>query len=251
MDPSPRFALIISDIAGCLGPESAAPMHAAALAEIAAHNELARARRDRPVLTVCSGRPQPYAEAMCRFLANDMAPCICENGVWIYEPRGNLYLRDPAIAAEHLAAVHEATLWLEAELIPKGIVIQPGKTASISLWHPDTDLLMGQMPRLTDEFAKRAWPFRVSRTVAWINLDLEHVSKGSGIRRLKERTGLDTPRLAGIGDMPGDLAIREHVAWFACPSNADPAIKAASDYISPLPEVEGVRDILRVIDGMR
>ena len=51
-------------------------------------------------------------------------------------------------------------------------------------------------------------------------------------------------RLVGIGDTMGDIAIRESVGFFACPSNADPELKRVADYVSAKPEVEGVLDVL-------
>lgn len=239
-----RFDAVICDIDGCLGPESAAPLDAALLSRIAEHNIAAITKGDRPVLTVCSGRPQPFAEAMCRFLSNTTLPCVAENGVWVYDPRDNRFLIDPAITSDDRQAVHEATVWIERELLPRGVIIQPGKTASISLWHPDTAFLMSLLPLLRDTFAQHSWPFRVSNTVAWINCDLTHVSKASGIRRLIDITGLSRERLAGIGDQLSDMAIRESVAFFGCPSNADPKLAARADFVSREPEARGVLDIL-------
>lgn len=252
----PRFDAIISDIDGCLGPETNAPLDAHALAKIADRNRSAirdgwiagSHQNTGPIFTVASGRPHGFAEAICRLLGNDALPCICENGVWLYDPRPNApgghFLRDPAINSDHLGAVHEATLWIERELVPRGVVIQPGKTASISIWHPDTAHLLGLMPRIRDTFAKEGWPFRVSNTIAWINCDLAHVSKATGIQRLKDLCGLTTDRLAGIGDANSDIAIREHVAWFACPANATEQLKKQADYVSPHSEVHGVLDVL-------
>lgn len=246
LPPSParRFDAIISDIDGCLGPESHAPLDASSLLTLARHNARALNNGDVPLLTLCSGRPQPYAEAMCRLLGNSLLPCVCENGVWLYDPRDNAFLRDPSITPAHLDAVREATRWFESDLIPRGVVIQPGKTASISLWHPDTAFLLSLRELIRERFTRESWPLRVSNTVAWINCDLAHVNKGTGIDRLLALTGLTPERAAGIGDMPGDLAIRERVSFFACPANADPAVKAASDYVSPFDEIEGVLDIV-------
>ena len=245
-DPSTlrRFDAVICDIDGCLGPESTEPLDAKVLVRIAEHNARAIRDLDRPVLTVCSGRPQPFAEAMCRFLANSTLPCVAENGVWLYDPRDNRFLIHPAITPAHRAAVRDATMWIEDVLLPKGVIIQPGKTASISLWHPDTPYLLSLLPLLRETFAARGWPFRVSNTVAWINCDLDHVSKASGIRRLIEITGLARERLAGIGDQMSDLAIRDSVAFFGCPANADPALARKADYVSPHREAHGVLDIL-------
>lgn len=244
-----RYDAVICDIDGCLGPESNAPLDVARLEKIAEYNQRAIAEHDRPVVTLCSGRPQPFAEAMCRFLSNTVLPCVAENGVWLFDPKNNGYLRDPAITSEHLSAVHEATVWIERELVPRGFVIQPGKTASISLWHPDTAFLKSHMSRLRDVFAEHGWPLRVSATVAWINCDLAHVSKASGVRRLVELAGLNPARLAGVGDSPSDLAMLPHVAHFACPANAHDEVKAASHFVSAHEEVRGVLDILDRLAG--
>jgi len=244
-----RYDAVISDIDGCLGPESAAPLDAAALARVALYNVQAQAHRDRPAITLCSGRPQPYAEALSRLIANTTLPVVAEMGVWLYDPADNAYYLDPAIEPAHLAAVRAAGDWIATHLLPRGIVIQPGKTASLSLWHRDTHLLMSLKPLLADTFAANAWPLRVSSTVAWVNCDLAHVSKATGIARLVDMRSLDKARLAGIGDTLGDMAIRDHVAHFACPANADPRLKAVADYVSPNPEIEGVLDILERLRG--
>lgn len=246
-----RFDAVISDIDGCLGPESHAPVDAIALAKVAEFNRRAAERGDVPAVTLCSGRPQPYAEAICRVIANTTLPCVCEMGVWLYDPRDNRFLRDPAILPAHLDAVRACTAWVERDLGPRGVVIQPGKTASISLWHSDTGFLKSLMPTLRDRIAEHGWGLRVSDTVAWINLDLAHVSKATGIRRMVDMTGIARERTAGIGDTLGDLAIREHAAWFGCPANAVPALKAAADYVSPYHEIDGVLDILHQLTLQR
>ncbi|MBS0195400.1 MAG: HAD family phosphatase [Planctomycetes bacterium] len=248
--PHRRFDAIICDIDGCLGPESHAPLDADALGRIASYNHAAIRTGNAPVVTLCSGRPQPYAEAICRLIGNSTIPCIAEMGVWLYDPRDNRFILDPAILPEHLEAVRDATVWFERELIPQGVVIQPGKTASISIWHPDTAFLLAQKPRIVEAFAAHGWPLRVSNTVAWVNCDLAHVSKSTGIARMMAMTGLNKDRTAGIGDTLGDMAIRERVAFFACPSNADPALKQCADYVSPLEEVQGVLDILENLRRM-
>lgn len=240
----PRFDLIISDNDGCLVAEDTSPMDLESLGRLAAHNRLAQANRDRPIPTLCSGRPQPFAEAMCRLLANRTVPCIAENGVWMYNPADNSYEMDPAITLAHRAAVREASEWIASEFGPKGVSQQPGKSASISLYHADTEYLKSIRPRVADEFARRGWPLRVSMTWFYVNCDLAHVSKGTGLDRLLAATGTKRERLMGIGDTTGDLLIRERVAFFACPANAQDEIKKVADYVSPFPEARGVVDIV-------
>lgn len=252
---TPRYDAVICDIDGCLGPETHGPLDAPRLAELTAYNERAHADGDRPVVTLCTGRPLPYAEAMARLIGTRTLPVVCEMGVWLWHSDTNVFDRDPGITADQVRMVHEAEAWLEATYgggNPRGPVSQqPGKACSISLYHPDTEYLKSLEPELVGEFGSRGWPFRVSSTWHWVNCELSHVSKATGIARLKAHTGLETARLAGIGDTLGDLGIREHVAFFACPSNADERLKAHADYVSPKAEIDGVLDILRVVSGDR
>lgn len=243
--PDRRFDAVICDIDGCLSPESSGPMEAGLLAEIAAWNLEAQATGDRPVVTLCSGRPQPFAEAMCRLIGNRSLPIVAENGVWLYRPDRNEYERDPAISVEHLRMVAEARGWVERELGPRGVVMQPGKEASISLYHPDTEFLKSLEGPVRAALGANGWKFRVSMTWLYINCDLEHVSKGTGLDRLVKQAGLRKERLAGIGDTLGDVPIRDRVAWFGCPANADERLKGRADRVSALPEVAGVIDLLR------
>jgi hydroxymethylpyrimidine pyrophosphatase-like HAD family hydrolase len=251
--------LILCDIDGCLGSEDTAPLDLQSLAMIAAWNrtaqhELASSPQSaRPILTLCSGRPQPYAEAICRMLANTRVPIVCEMGVWLYDPRDNSYTIDPSITASHLSAIHECQSWIRKDLAPQGIVMQPGKVASISLWHKHTPTLLSFFDMLALRVEQEAWGLRVSRTVSWINLDLAHVSKGTGIDRLlatlaSEGTPVSKANLFGIGDTMTDIAIRDRVHWFAAPSNADPLLKARSDFVSQHEHAQGVVEALHAIE---
>lgn len=240
----PRFDAIICDIDGCLSPETSEPFDLSALANIAEHNRLAQERCDRPVLTLCSGRPQPFAEAMARLTQNKSLPLIAENGVWMYVPGENIYEMDPAITIEQRRAVRDAAAWLDDEFGQRGVSQQPGKSASVSLYHPDTEYLKSIREPIRAEFERRNWPMRVSMTWFYINCDLAHVNKATGITRLIKRTGLDPKRLAGIGDTLSDVPIRESVAWFACPANAAPEMRSRADYIAQAHEAQGVVEIL-------
>jgi hydroxymethylpyrimidine pyrophosphatase-like HAD family hydrolase len=239
---------IISDIDGCLAPESSNPLNAAALATLADHNHRAQRDHDRPIITLCSGRPQPFVEALCRLIANRTLPAIAENGVWLWHPATNRYDIDPAITADHLDAIDDIRRYVRRDLEPLGVVMQPGKAASVSLYHEHTQVLRDLMPAFRQRAERERWPVRLSMTWLYINCDLAHISKATAIARFKASTGLATPDLAGIGDTPSDKAIAQHVAFFAIPSNADEAIKPnnhpATRYVSPHPEIEGVLDIL-------
>ena len=151
---------------------------------------------------------------------------------------------DPAITDEHLETVHEASKLLRHAYEAKGVTQQPGKSAAVTLYHPETEYLRSILPAVNDELDRRDWPFRVSMTWLYINCDLQHISKATGIDRLLTLTGIDSSRVAGIGDTMSDKPIADRVAFFACPVNAAPDIKQSADYVSPLDEIDGVLDIL-------
>lgn len=240
-----RFDAIICDIDGCLGPESHHPLHAEAVASLAEHNRRAIVEQKAPVIALASGRPFPFVECLCRLMANTLVPCIAENGVWLYDPTQGDFIIDPGVSAADLDAVDGLTHWIRSDLGPTGVVMQPGKAASVSIFHPDTPYLMSLMPRIEKQCEARGWPIRVSRTVRWVNLDLRHVSKATGIARLIERSGLKKERLAGVGDSMSDLAIAERVSYFACPQNADDNLKPHAQFVSAFDEIEGVLDIVK------
>ena len=245
-----KYDLVICDIDGCLSSESHAPINDIALSKIAEHNRLAVAQQDRPIVTLCSGRPISFVEAMCRFIHNTLIPCIGENGVWLYCPDVNKFEMDPAITAEHLEAVHAASRLLRDKYQADGVVEQPGKSAAVTLYHPDTAYLRSILPAVKDELANCGWPFRVSMTWFYINCDLTHVNKATGIERLFARTGIDPSRTAAIGDTMGDKFMADSVSFFACPANAELEIQQFANYVSTCEEIDGVLDILQQLDGL-
>lgn len=244
----PRFDAIICDIDGCLCPETSRPFDLESLATVAAHNRRAQERRDRPVLTLCSGRPQPFAESMSRLIANTTMPLIAENGVWMYHPATNTYQMDPAISRDHRHSVRAAADWLDTRFAQEGVQQQPGKAASVSLYHPRPEYLKSICPEIEAMFERQGWPMRVSMTWNYINCDLKHISKGTGLERLFAAADLEPSRLAGIGDTMGDMPIRERVAWFACPGNAAQGLKERADFVAEAEEARGVVEILNLID---
>lgn len=219
------------------------------LVQVAEHNRAVLKSGTGPLLTLCSGRPLAFVEALCRFLQNDRLPCLGENGVWLYDPAENLYVMDPAITDEHLEIVSEASRWAKQQFGSQNVAQQPGKNASVTLHHPDTSYLRRVCDEVRDAFASRGWPFRVTMTWSYINCDLEHISKATGIRRLFERTGFQKTDAVGIGDTMSDQAIAEQVDFFGCPANAADELKSLADYISPHPETAGVLDILRRVSS--
>lgn len=250
MSSPPTIAAVICDLDGCIGPEAIGPADTPALARIAEHNRLARERGDRPPVTLCTGRPLPYVDAMCRVVDALDLPIICEGGVYLFDPRSYAWETDPRLGPEHAEAARDIRAWV-AQTFP-GTFFEEGKVASVTIFHREGPEYLEHevMERVRAKVQAAGLGHRVAMTWTCINVEPAHVDKATGIDRLMARTGLKTPRLAGVGDTMSDLPIRHRVRLFACPANAKPEIRAHADYVSPEPEARGVLDILaRIGDG--
>lgn len=238
------YDLIISDIDGCLSPEDSSPLNIKKISQIAEHNRLAFTQNDRPKLTLCTGRPIPFTEGLCRLLQNPSIPCVAENGVWLYDPSSNGYLMDPSITDQQLEMVHEAELFSLKSYRQEGVTLQPGKSASVTLYHPNPAVLQRIAPQLQESFDQHGFEFRVSLTLFYINCDLPQITKASGIDRLLEMTGVPADRTAGIGDTSSDLAIAQRVKTFGCPANAIDDVKQVAHFVSEHEQIDGVLDFM-------
>lgn len=243
-----NYDLLICDIDGCLAPETSEPMNIEKLNLVAKHNQLASQLHDRPLITLCSGRPIPFVETLCRVLQNSTIPCVAENGVWLFDPSNNGYSMDESIGAEEISMVHAAEQRMMELYQDHGVRIQPGKSASLSLYHPDPDYLKSIAPAIEREFQQQGWPLRVSLTLFYINCDFAQISKATGIRRLLAETGIDALRTAGIGDTSSDLGIAEVVQTFGCPANAIERVREAADFVSEYEQIDGVLDFISFLE---
>lgn len=238
--PDHNIQLIISDNDGCLLPESNTTIDPADLRPIAEHNKRAL-RGEAPPLVVCTGRPQPFVEFLMRVIHCTRWPCICESGVYLYSLEDNIARLDPNIKTDDLAAVRACREWLGRE---KGRIMQAGKEAQVTVFVPDDSKFESWLREIRERIEAEGWPMRAERTVHYINITLNHVSKRTAAERLLSKLGIDAARVLAIGDTNGDLVLRDLVGHFACPVNATDDVKKAADYVSEKPMIDGVVDIL-------
>lgn len=247
--PNARFDVVFCDVDGCLMPEEAVPADVAALGAVAEHNARARRDRDRPIVVPCTGRPQPFCEAVCKVLGTlDGVPAICEHGGWRYFFEAFRWDMDPGITRTDRDNLRACERWVEDELGPLGCFLELGKHTSVTVLHRDAEHLHRDlMPVIERTVRERGWGLKLSTTWTCVNLTLAQVSKGGAIRRTMDELGLDRSRCAGIGDTMGDLSIREMVGWFGCPSNALDGLKPHADMVAGAPFARGVLELLAAL----
>lgn len=242
------YKLIVSDVDGCISPEESAGWDLGAFMELARTIRGADGAAPLP-LTLCTGRPQPYVEALMKLL-NIRLPAICENGAVLYSLHDNRSHYGPGVTEHKLAELREIRRFIVGELLHRhsGAVYQFGKEAQLSLYSGDPS----RIPVLADEiqgFAERYEdnPVEISASHYYLNISLRGVTKGSALRHLMEQLDVSHADVAAVGDTVGDLPLREEAAFFAAPANATSETKARADYVSPYENVKGVLDILRRI----
>ncbi|MDQ1257420.1 MAG: hypothetical protein QG656_2024 [Candidatus Hydrogenedentes bacterium] len=238
---------IITDIDGCISPEESIPWDLDRFAEFARRSREASAGRGLLApMTLCTGRPQPYAEVLMKIL-DIRAPAICENGVFLYSLHDNRSRFGPGVTEAKILGIRAVRNFIDTVILPEfpNAVYQVGKEAQLSIYSERPGIFTEIQPLIEDFVADQGGPeLVISPSHYYLNISLAGVDKGSTLRALMDELGAEKGELAGIGDTVGDLPLREAVGFFACPSNSQPALKEAADYVSPYPNIEGVLDIL-------
>lgn len=235
--------LLVFDIDGVLTGGEAIGLDLALLDRLAGMNRSARADPDLPAVTICSGRPAPYVEALVQAIDGHL-PAVYENGAGLYQPEGYQFLRHPDLdGLELMPAVRRR---LEETVIATGqAYIQPGKEYSLSLFPHRVE----EIGRLEGWVAAALGPLGAGvdlvYSVSCLNILLQGSNKARGIEFLAERVGVLPEEMLGVGDTEVDVDFLRLVGRSAAPSNAIAEVKAVADYVSPFEASAGVWDILR------
>ncbi|MEW5729403.1 MAG: HAD-IIB family hydrolase [Pseudomonadota bacterium] len=240
------IALVVCDIEGCLTPGKGEAMDLGALARVAGHNLRARSGAVAP-LTLCTGRPQPFVEAMCQML-RVFLPCVCENGALLYDPAADAVVPHPDVTPQMIAASRDLRRFIETDLARRiPLAVEPGKEICISLNPRGGDGPMpGRVARLHAEIAPRVDPalFTVTHSNSAVDITPRGIDKGAGLRVLADMTGVALADMLAIGDAPNDLPFLTLAGTSACPANAHPAVKAVVTRVAGEEFAAGVTELL-------
>lgn len=242
--------LIISDLEGCITPNKGIPFDFDALCEMAKYNQKAL-EDNKPPLTICSGRPQPYVEAIIRIIQGSM-PAICENGAVIYIPTTDKTLIHPAIGFKVMKAMEKVKRILTKEIQNKTLEaqIEPGKTVCISL-NPigcSNEGLPNKVKELYHIVSLKLANIEnlnITHSASAVDITPNGIDKFMGLKFLSEITNILSEEMIGIGDSVGDISFLKEVAIPCCPNNSSPEVKNIASYISPYNNGKGVLDIIR------
>lgn len=224
--------LFITDLDGCIAHPFLSPDWEA-LSKVKELNRLSKEREEIPALTICSGRPFPYVEAIGQWLGVE-APMIFESGGGMYDIKTNEISWNPHFNAEAKQAVAEIKEWLESTLIKnyKGTYPEFAKYTDAGLVNPDASKIALMHEEVLNHLEGKYPMFEVHTTDVSVNIILKKANKGEGIRLLCDALGLELHEVAYIGDSGGDIPGLKIVGKSFAPINAKPYVKEVVDMIT-------------------
>ncbi len=217
--------LFITDLDGCISHPFVSPDWDA-IAEIRALNIRSREEKHIPPITICSGRPFPYVEAVGQWLRVDK-PMVFESGGGMYDMKKNSISWNPFFDDKARAAVSEIKKWMEQSILNKyeGTYPEFAKFTDAGLVNPDPSKIDLMHKEVKDFIGDKYPDFEIHVTDVSINVILSKANKGQGIRNLCDILEIEPKECAYIGDTGGDIPGLEIVGKSFAPSNARPYVK--------------------------
>lgn len=237
--------VVVADIDGCLTPGEAQPWDFEVLRFVAELNQRARAGAAPFAITLCTGRQEPYVEAMMQAI-DGYLPAIYENGGGLYFPQGYRFVQHPLLTRERREQLRDMRRVLEQELVERGDAqFQPGKEVTLTLFPAQTKLSLPEIAeRARTILNGRLDGFSLYASVSSVEILPPGIDKGAGLEWLAREIEIPPEQFGGIGDAPADLTYLKRVAYSGAPANATGDVKANVQYVSPFENARGVRDIL-------
>ncbi|MFD2532027.1 HAD hydrolase family protein [Gracilimonas halophila] len=232
--------LFITDLDGCVAHPFLSPDWEA-LSRIKTLNIKSKDDAQIPALTICSGRPFPYVEAVGQWLDVDL-PMLFESGGGMYDIQTNEITWNPQFGDEAKKAVTEIKEWLEKTLIKnyKGTYPEFAKYTDAGLVNPDSAKIALMHEEVLNHVNGNYPMFEVHATDVSVNIILKKANKGEGIRFLCEKLKMDLEEVAYIGDSSGDIPGLQIVGRSFAPSNAKHFVKDVVDNVTQKTATEGV-----------
>jgi hydroxymethylpyrimidine pyrophosphatase-like HAD family hydrolase len=236
--------LIVLDVDGVLSQGEAHAFDLTLLKRLAELNHLARHDSQIPAVTLNTGRPSPYVEAIMQTI-NGWQPAAFESGGGVYFPQQYQFQTTPLLTSQQMITFHNLINEIDQRLVKTGQAYwQPGKTVCFSLFACAPRTMADVINDVREIIGDLSDQFVVTPAVHAINIHPAHINKGSGLEGLAEVTGIDPADMGGIGDSAADIDFLRLVGHAAAPANATSETKAVVKYVSPKATADGVHDIL-------
>lgn len=227
--------LFLCDIDGCLMPSKKEKIPIYKLLDT-----LHLIRRSGSDLSLCTGRSQPYVEAISKVLDISL-PCICENGAYIYNPLTNdveinINIKSYLTSIKQKIEDDVANNYLYKLEIGKyiSLSLNPIHGNSIDTIYEYIKSIIGEDDNVTISYSSTA-----------VDITPKDINKGNILESYITKIPYKYDQIIGIGDSFNDLPFLSKLSLTACPVNSSNEVKSIVDYISKYPNTLGVIDIVK------
>jgi hydroxymethylpyrimidine pyrophosphatase-like HAD family hydrolase len=211
--------LFVTDLDGCISYPFKTPDWEA-INLIRELNQLSREQDEIPALTICTGRPFPYAEAVAQWL-DIRLPFIFESA-GLYHWEGNRIVTALKSTDGELEPVNRMREWLKNDVIPDypGVIIEFTKMMDAGVVCMDETIIAEIHQRVLSKVDEIHPGMEVHATDISVNILMPGNDKLQGIRLLSEALNIGLSEMAYIGDSSGDVPALKHVKLPFAPKNA-------------------------------
>lgn len=223
--------LFVLDIDGCIAFPFKTPDWDA-INKIRELNIRSRNEEHIPPITLCTGRPLPYAEAVAQWL-DIRLPFVFESA-GLFKWEGNEVITSPEVTNENLKRINGIRDWLKIDVLPgyDGVEIEFSKMMDAGVISANTESINEIHVKVLDKIRTDQLNLEVHNTEVSVNILLPGNNKGVGIRLIAEHTGIHLNEMAYIGDSSGDVSALKEVAMPFAPANGTATVRAISDVMS-------------------
>jgi len=244
------FRACILDIDGVLVGDIGGSYNLNLLREIQLINQKFIAQKESnvyPFITINSGRPHAYCEAVSQMIGNSNF-FMFENGAGIskIDKDGYKYILDERIDNNLLAEMDILIENVFTKFKEGFYYKQPNKQFAKTILFKENDSLIVKIWKfIEEEIMEKKLNLYCDHGYNFININIKGIHKGTGLEMFQNQTNIAYSEMVGVGDSLGDKNFIEKCGFKACPSNADPKLKEICDYVSKFPDIQGTLDILQ------
>ena len=223
--------LFVTDLDGCISHPFKTPDWPA----INAIRELNLKSKDDtgaiPRLTLCTGRPFPYAEAVAQWL-DIRLPFIFESA-GLYHWEGNKIETAVPDDSGSLDMIREMRDWLKNSVLPdyQGAIIEFTKMMDAGVVCMDPEIIDEIHNRVLEKVEEMDPKPEVHATDISVNILLPGNDKLQGLKLLSESLEIGLDEMAYIGDSSGDVPALKQVRMAFAPKNARQIAKDHAEVI--------------------
>lgn len=219
--------LFVTDLDGCISYPFKTPRWES-ISKIRELNIKSRQDNFIPPLTICTGRPYPYAEAVAQWL-DVRLPFVFESAGLFIGRENRIHSAIENINGK-LDSIKQIRNWMEEAIVPEfpSAMIEFTKRMDAGIVAPEKEVIDAIIPIVKEKMETDFPHLEMHTTDVSVNVLLGGNNKLQGMKLLAAHLNITLDEIAYIGDTGGDLVALKEVKMPFSPKNATAAVKKSS-----------------------